>query len=66
MSLEPLKFKSIAVVSTNDPYVTVGRATYFAQCWGSQIVNIGPHGHINVDAGFGEWPEGEQLLHQLL
>lgn len=65
MPLEKLNFKSIAVVSSDDPWVSVARAEHFAQCWGAQLVNIGPHGHINTDAGFGEWPEGEKLLQKL-
>ncbi len=65
MPLKALKFKSIVVVSNNDQWVSMDRAKYFAQCWGAQLVNIGHHGHINADAGFGEWPEGEKLLHKL-
>ncbi len=66
MPLELLKFKAIAVVSDNDIWVSVERAKYFAQCWGVELVNIGPGGHINTDAGFGEWSEGEMLLEKLL
>jgi len=66
MPLEPLKFKAIVVVSSNDPWVNMERAGYFAKCWQAEMVNIGPHGHINVDAGYGEWPEGEELLQRLL
>ena len=66
MPLEQLKFKTIVVTSNNDPWVSLDRATDFAKCWGSQLVNIGPCGHINTEAGFGEWPEGEKLLGQLL
>lgn len=66
MPLKPLNFKTIVVASDNDPFVTVDRATYFSRCWGGKLVNIGPQGHINADAGFGEWPQGEQLLKELL
>lgn len=66
MPLEKLKFKSIVVVSDNDQWVSMDRAKYFAQCWGAQLVNIGPHGHINTDAGYGEWQEGEKLLHKFM
>lgn len=66
MPLEPLRCKTITVVSENDPYVSMDRAKYFSQCWKAQLVNIGPHGHINVDAGFGEWPEGEKFLWGLM
>lgn len=60
-----LPFKSIVVASSNDYYVTAERAALFAQSWGSELVNIGDAGHINVASGFGEWPLGLDLLKQL-
>ncbi len=66
MPLEPFKFKAIVAVSSNDPWVNMERAEYFTKCWQAEMVNVGPHGHINVDAGYGEWPEGEELLQRLL
>lgn len=60
-----LPFKSIVVASSNDYYVTAERAALFAQSWGSELVNIGDAGHINVASGFGEWPRGLDLLKQL-
>jgi predicted alpha/beta hydrolase family esterase len=65
MCLEAIPFKTIAVASNNDYYVTIDRAKYFAGCWQSEFINIGDAGHINVSAGFGEWPQGLQLLQQL-
>ena len=66
MPLESLNFKTIVVVSSNDPWVSVERAEYFAKCWGAELVNVGPKGHINPGAGYGPWPEGEELLARLL
>lgn len=66
MPLEPLPCKTIVVTSDNDPYVSLERAHFFADKWHAELKNIGPHGHINTDAGFGDWPEGETLLHTLL
>lgn len=60
-----LPFKSIAVASTNDYYVRYERAKLFADSWGSDLVNIGDAGHINVSSGFGEWDEGLELLKRL-
>ena len=60
--LGPLPFPSIVVASTNDPYVTRERAQAFAAAWGSRYVEIGDADHVNTDAGYGEWPEGEQML----
>jgi predicted alpha/beta hydrolase family esterase len=60
-----LPFRSIAVASTNDYYVRLDRAKLFAESWGSELVNIGEAGHINVTSGFGEWDEGLKFLNLL-
>jgi uncharacterized protein len=57
-----IHFKTIVVASTNDEWVTLERAQYFASNWGSEFVNIGEAGHINATAGFGKWDEGLALL----
>ena len=59
---EKISFKTIVVASTNDEWVTLERATYFANNWGSELINIGEAGHINTAAGFGKWDEGLTLL----
>lgn len=64
--LKPLGFRTIVVASADDPWVNIDCAEYFANSWGAEFVNIGPHGHINTDAGFGEWDEGEILLEELM
>jgi predicted alpha/beta hydrolase family esterase len=60
--MAPLPFPSVVVASANDEYVTPERARAFAAAWGSKLVEIGDAGHINGDAGYGPWPEGERLL----
>jgi uncharacterized protein len=65
MPLNKLPFPSITVASTDDYYVTQSRAEYFAKSWGSDLVNIGAAGHINVAAGFGPWEKGLDLLRKL-
>lgn len=60
-----LSFPSIVVASSNDYYVTLDRAKQFAHAWGSELVNIGDAGHINVVSGFGEWDEGLEILKRL-
>jgi predicted alpha/beta hydrolase family esterase len=60
-----LPFPSIVVASTDDFYVTLERATLFAEAWGSKLVNIGAAGHINVNSGYGDWPEGLPFLKEL-
>ncbi|WP_345158193.1 alpha/beta hydrolase [Pontibacter saemangeumensis] len=63
--LAPLPFRSLVVASTTDPYITDVRARQLAQAWGSDFVSIGAAGHINADAGFGEWEEGLELLQRI-
>lgn len=60
-----LPFKSITVTSGDDYYVTTERAKLFADSWGSDLINIGNAGHINVSSGFGEWNEGLEFLKRL-
>ncbi len=62
MPLMRLPFPSVVVASTNDPYVTVTRASRFADAWGSRLITIGDAGHINGASGHGPWPEGEAML----
>jgi predicted alpha/beta hydrolase family esterase len=64
--LDRLPFPSIVVASGDDPYLSLQRATHFANCWGSKLVNIGPAGHINAASGHGPWPEGIAILKELL
>ncbi|MBV8466399.1 MAG: alpha/beta hydrolase [Burkholderiales bacterium] len=61
-----LPFPSIVVASDNDPYARLERTSMFAAEWGSQLIVLPNAGHINADAGFGEWPEGMTLLQGLL
>ncbi len=63
--LARLPFRSLVVASANDEYVSFERAKFFADAWGSEFVNLGDKGHINADAGFGEWNEGLELLKRL-
>jgi len=65
MPLSPLPFPSITVTSIDDHYVTLDRAERFAAAWGSELVNVGKKGHINVAAGYGTWPEGLEYLKKL-
>lgn len=63
--LDKINFKTIVVTSDNDEWVTLARATFFAQHWGGELINIGNAGHINADSGFGPWPEGLEILKRL-
>lgn len=60
-----LPFPSLLVASSNDPYMSESRATLWAERWGSEQVTLQGAGHINVKAGFEEWPLGLELLESL-
>lgn len=45
------------IISENDPWLSFEDATTLAQAWNVQPINLGQVGHINVDAGFGPFPE---------
>jgi hypothetical protein len=62
--MEKLPFPTVVVASNDDPFVTIERARAIAGAWGSRLVEIGAAGHVNGDAGFGEWPEGKKLLEE--
>lgn len=58
----PLRYPSILVASTNDPYCSVRLAGAYARAWGSEFVRLQNAGHINTQSGHGEWPLGMALL----
>lgn len=60
-----INFPTIVVASTNDPWVSLERATFFADRWGSKLISIGNAGHINTEAGFGKWKQGLEILYTL-
>ena len=62
---EKLLFPSLVVASSNDPWVKANIAEHWAKQWGSDYLNIGEAGHINVDSGFGPWPDGLSLFERL-
>jgi len=65
MPLFRLPFPSVTVASSDDFYVSLPRAIYFAGQWGSRLVNMGALGHINSASNLGDWPEGYELLRSL-
>jgi uncharacterized protein len=60
--MSKLRFPSIVVASTDDPYGGVPFSQASAAAWGSRWENIGPRGHINADSGLGDWEEGQRWL----
>jgi predicted alpha/beta hydrolase family esterase len=62
---QPLPFKSILVASRDDVHCTFEKADSLARDWGAELVDLGNAGHINADAGLGDWPQGLALLRWL-
>jgi predicted alpha/beta hydrolase family esterase len=61
----PLPFRSLLLGSHDDPYCSLERAQWMAQCWGAAFIDCGQSGHINADSGLGDWDEGLRLLGEL-
>ncbi len=50
------------IASSNDHWMALDRVMYWAAQWRFPVSVLGPLGHINSDSGFGDWPEGYDLL----
>ena len=65
MPRDRLRIPSIVVTSDDDPYVSPPRARAFAAAWGSRLVEVSGHGHLNSASRMGVWPSGLSLLREL-
>ena len=54
------------VASETDPWMAYPQASGWARTWGSQLINLGDAGHINVAAGFGPLPLATSMTRQLI
>lgn len=61
-----LDVPTTVVASRNDPWMPFHRCRHLARAWGSQLIDLGLAGHINVSSGFGPWPGGKDLRDDLL
>jgi len=62
----PLRVPAKIIASSNDPWLTDSKAAYWALQWGTDFLRLKNVGHINSESNLGFWPEGIQLLQQLL
>ena len=62
---QPLPFPTLLAASENDPLCALDRARDLARDWGSELVNLGPVGHLNPAAGYGAWPKSMELIRRL-
>ena len=51
-----LAIPTCVVASDNDPWMAATQAHAWALRWGSDWINLGNAGHINVDSGYGPFP----------
>jgi predicted alpha/beta hydrolase family esterase len=51
-----LAARSCVVASDNDPWMSATQAHAWALRWGSDWINLGNAGHVNVDSGYGPFP----------
>jgi len=57
--------RAVLVASRDDPWASLACTAYWADRWGSVLIDIGAAGHINADSGHGPWPRGLALLQAL-
>jgi predicted alpha/beta hydrolase family esterase len=62
LSLNRLPVPTALVVSSNDPWLSEGKALWLGKRWGSELFPVGLAGHLNTAAGFGPWIEGLVLF----
>jgi predicted alpha/beta hydrolase family esterase len=66
LPLKRLGFPSVVVSSTDDPYGSPFFSQRCAKAWGGRFVSIGAAGHVNAESGLGGWPQGLDLLQELI
>ncbi len=64
--MQPLPFPSLLLCSRNDPYCALERSQAMGRAWGSTLVDCGECGHLNSESGLGDWPQGLNLLKELI
>ncbi|MEV6634894.1 alpha/beta hydrolase [Actinoplanes sp. NPDC051470] len=63
---DPLPFPAVLAASSDDRWAQLDWSCQLAKQWGARFVDLGNAGHVNPEAGFGPWPQGEALLRDLL
>lgn len=57
-----LRFPSLIIASTDDPYGDIEITRQRARAWKSGLIVLGALGHINASSGIGDWAQGRALL----
>jgi len=58
----PLGVPGVVIASTNDPWMKITHAQYWAETWGLKFTWLRNAGHINAESGFGRWQPLAQLV----
>jgi predicted alpha/beta hydrolase family esterase len=61
-----IEVPTCVVASDTDPWMTATSARAWALRWGSDWINLGDAGHVNVAAGFGPFPLARDWVHAAL
>lgn len=61
----PLGVPGVVIASTDDPWMKITHAQYWADAWGFRFTWLRNAGHINAESGFGRWPLLTLLVHKL-
>jgi uncharacterized protein len=61
----PLPFPAIVVASRDDPLAGFARIEQLTADWGAELHDAGAVGHLNPAAGYGPWPDGQELIERL-
>jgi uncharacterized protein len=62
---QPLRVKATLIASTNDPWMQITKAAYWADLWRTNFLPVDNLGHINAESNLGAWPQGIQELQNL-
>jgi predicted alpha/beta hydrolase family esterase len=60
--MSALRFPSLIIASTDDPYGALATTVRQARDWQCGLIVAGALGHINASSGLGDWPQGRALL----
>jgi len=61
-----LPFATKLIYSDNDEHSSAARSEKMGKEWGCELIMVKGASHFHTEAGFGEWPEAEQWIEQLV
>lgn len=60
---QPLPFPTVAVISDDDPFATLGASERLLADWACGAVHrVAGGGHLNAESGLGDWPQARRWL----